>query len=96
MGNEKRFVVKGNQLINARYDFTLLEMKVFLMAVSQIDTSDKTFSIYRLYIKDFESSINTKSHDIYHRVREAVEGLMKKIVEIPREEKGKFLLVQLF
>lgn len=96
MVNEKKLVVKHNNLINARYNFSLSEMKLFLMAVSQIKANDVLFSKYRIYVKDFIQAIGTSSKDEYSRVKETVESLMKKIVEIPSLNEDKVLLCQLF
>ena len=96
MNHEKKLVIKHNNLINARYDFSLAEMKLFLMAVSQIKPSDVSFDKYRIYIKDFTQAIGTTSGDEYSRVRKTLESLMKKIVEIPSLNEDKILLCQLF
>lgn len=71
-------------------------MKLFLMAVSQIKANDVLFSKYRIYVKDFIQAIGTSSKDEYSRVKETVESLMKKIVEIPSLNEDKVLLCQLF
>lgn len=51
--NEKQLVVKHNYLINAKYDFSISEMKLFLLAVSQIQPNDTDFEKYRIHVKDF-------------------------------------------
>ncbi len=92
----QQLVVKHNYLINAKYDFSLLEMKVFLLAVSKIQPQDKTTTKYRIYVKDFKQLVNTQSKQEYKRVKATVKSLMKKIVEIPRGEDKSVLMCQLF
>lgn len=53
MSNGKKLVVKHNYLINAKYNFTLSEMKLFLLAVSQIQANHTEFKKYRIRVKDF-------------------------------------------
>ena len=53
LDDNKKIVVTSNDLIHAKYTFTLWQKRVFVYMVSQINSfEDKEFQIHKMYIKD--------------------------------------------
>ena len=78
-------VVKSNVLIEGRYKFLLSEIKLILLMIAEIKTSDKDFKEYRIYVKDFIDSLESKRSDLYTESRKITKGLMEKVLEIETE-----------
>ena len=83
MDKSKQLIVKSNQLIEARYEFSIWETRVFAKMVTMIKKEDKNFKNYRIEIKELMKFFDSKSHNDYNRIREVPESLMKKIIRIP-------------
>lgn len=83
MIDSKQLVVKSNQLIEARYEFSIWETRVFAKMVTMINKNDKKFQSYKIEINDLMKFFHTKSNNDYDRIREVPESLMKKIIRIP-------------
>lgn len=78
-------VVKGNDFINARHQLSVAEMRIVLTMIAQIGRDDVDFMPYRIYIKDFIDAIGTSHKGEYERAREITANLMKRVMEIPKE-----------
>ena len=50
---EKNLVVKHNDLIEAKYDLNLNELKIILYAVSKLDREKEKFNLLTLNIREF-------------------------------------------
>ena len=78
-------VVKGNDFINARHQLSVAEMRIVLTMIAQIGRDDVDFKPYRIYIKDFVDAVGTSHKGEYERAREITANLMKRIMELPKE-----------
>lgn len=83
MEKDRRIAVKHNKLINATHNLNLSEVRLFLMAISQIKPTDTEFSIYRIHIKDFIKLSGSNSKSVYERIRNMIKNIMSKVVYLP-------------
>ncbi len=86
MAKKKAIVKKSNQLVNARFDFTVLEIRLFTLMLSQISHDDEDFALYRIPIQEFIKTFNIKNKNIYKELERTTDSLIKKIIKIPIEE----------
>jgi len=75
-------VVKSNQLVQARINWTKLEHRVVSMLISQLKKNDEVFSLQRVYIKDLLDLSGTKSRDVYDRAEEICQKLLDQKVHV--------------
>jgi plasmid replication initiation protein len=80
-----KLIIKGNDFINARHQLSVAEMRIVLMMIAQIQRDDEEFKPYRIYIKDFADAVGTLHKGEYERAREITSNLMKRVMEIPKE-----------
>lgn len=85
--NEKSLVTKSNNLVEARYHFSIWETRVFTKLVSLIQPADKDLHNYRLHIKDLVQFFGLNDKDAYAKIKEVPENLLKKVVTIPYTNK---------
>lgn len=78
---ENSLVVKANDLIQARYELNLLEQKIILYAVAQLDRTAENFNVISFSVSEFTELIGTTA-DRYVELREVVSKLMSKQVRI--------------
>ena len=88
MGKKKAIVKKSNQLVNARFDFSVLEIRLFTLMVSQISNDDEDFATYKIPIQEFIKTFKIKNKNIYKELEKTTDSLIKKIIKIPIEEWG--------
>jgi len=81
-----RLVVKDNKLINARYELSVAEMRLFLSMIARIGKDDKDFQTYRIHISDFVDALGTKAKNAYDRAKQTSKLLMEKVLEIEEDE----------
>jgi plasmid replication initiation protein len=81
MKNEKSVVIKSNVLLEGRYSFTLLEMKMLLLVIAQIKRQDVDFHPYRIFISDLQDAIKIKGKQ-YGYLRKVAESLKEKSLTI--------------
>lgn len=79
-------VIKGNDFINARHQLSVAEMRIVLTMIAQIGRDDVAFKPYRIYIKDFVDAVGTSHKGEYERARAITLNLMKRVMEIPKED----------
>ena len=84
MGSQKHTIIKSNALLEARYNFSLLEIKLLLSVISQIKREDKDFQCYRVYLNDFTDIIDKKGIK-YEHLRNTARSLKAKVIEIETE-----------
>lgn len=75
-------IVKSNPLIEARFKFTLWEMRVFTVMISFINKDDIEFGTYKIYIKDLMKFFKVKSNVDYEIIRQVPKALSKKQIEV--------------
>ncbi len=81
-----------NKLINSQQSLSLIQKRIFYLAIKQIRKGDKD---YKRYYIDLADLVPGTSQDIYHRVANEVEDLMAKVVRFPGEMNGQETVVRL-
>ena len=84
----KALVTKSNNLVEARYHFSIWETRVFTKLVSLIQPDDVDFKKYKLQIKDLVSFYSVNDNDAYVKIKAVPDSLLKKVVTIPYTENG--------
>lgn len=81
-------IKKSNQLVNARFDFSVHEIRLFTLMISQIGKEDEDFKVYKIPINEFVKIFNIRNKNIYKELEQTTDSLIKKIIKIPIEEWG--------
>ncbi len=71
-------VRKSNNLIEAKYNFDVWEMRLFLMLISQIRRDDQDFGTYRIYYRDVAKTFGLNMRRGYAEIRESAKNLLDK------------------
>lgn len=82
-------VVKANDLVRAKANWTRLEHRVVGMMISQLDKEDEAFTPQRIYIKDLMELSGTNYGALYERAEAICSKLLKQEVYIRDEVDGK-------
>jgi plasmid replication initiation protein len=82
-------VTKSNVLIEANYKLTVIEQKIILYLVSQIDKDDDDFKMYSLPVQHFYELLGYQGSPKYSEMREITKNLMRKVLEIKEGKKLK-------
>ena len=86
---DKKLVVSSNDLIHAKYTFTLWQKRVFTYMISQINIDDTDFGLQRMYVKDLMSFFKVKNKDDYNVIQRIPEQLYDMSMKMPYStEKG--------
>ena len=83
-------IVKANAIIEAKYQLSVREQKLFLYMVSMVRRDDEKFKTYKVAIKDLQSVINpkeTKWGAIYSDFREILISLKSKVLVIQEDDR---------
>lgn len=83
MSYDKTLVVKANSLIEAKYKFSLWEMRVFTRMISLINKDDNQFNLCKIYIKDLIEYFGSTSNNDYDIIKKIPKNLAKKQVDVP-------------
>jgi len=87
---EDDIVVKANQLIRGRINWTKLEHRVVAMLVAQLKREDDAFEMQRVHISDLMDMAQISSRDIYNRAEEVCRKLLNQKVHVrTRTEDGR-------
>lgn len=86
---EHEVVVKANDLIRARANWTALEHRIFAMMVAQIEKSQTEFQPQKIYVKDLKELTATKSENMYGRLLEVCDRLPMSVIGIRDTVNGK-------
>jgi plasmid replication initiation protein len=81
------YVVKHNNLIEAKGRMTALEQKIILSVISEITPADKDFESYFISVEDFRQEIGTSTKHLYDEIKKAASSLRKKEIEIEKVNK---------
>jgi len=77
-------IKKSHELVEARYNLNIWEIRVFVKMISLLHQNDHEFATYRIYIKDMIRDFEAENNkDVYNRIKVVPENLMKKIISIP-------------
>lgn len=82
-------VVKANDLVRAKANWTRLEHRVVGMMISQLDKKDEAFAPQKIYIKDLMELSGTEYGALYERAEAICSKLLKQEVYIRDEVDGK-------
>ncbi len=77
------YVVSSNDLINAKYSYTLWEKRVFLYMISQLRRDGKEFPIMRIPVKELMTFYGAMGKSEYQIIRSVPENIIKKPFYIP-------------
>jgi hypothetical protein len=76
--------VFSNDIIEARYNFSLWEMRIFKTMLSRISVSDDTFNEERLIVKDLLLKYGKLGGgSLYEVVKEAATSVKNRFVHLP-------------
>jgi plasmid replication initiation protein len=88
--DNKKLVVSSNDLVHAKYTFSLWQKRVFVYMVSEINSfDDLEFPIQKLYIKDLMNFFKVKNKDDYNVIQRIPEQLYAMSMKMSyRSDKG--------
>lgn len=79
-------VRKSNYLVEARYHFSLWEMRVFTKMITMVKSTDADFRDYRIYLRELVEEFGlTRTKASYDFLRDAANSLLQKEVSIYQE-----------
>lgn len=84
----KDLVVKSNTLIEACYKLSLQESRLILNLAAQISPEDSDFKKYTMSIKEIAKVTGISVSSLYTTIKSVTEGLLKKIIYLPKEGDG--------
>lgn len=84
VGNNS-LIVKSNYLVNARYSYTPLEMKIVYLMARQIKPGDDAFQTYHLNIREFQRDCNLSGNSLHEYMVKVIKRLMGKVIEVRDE-----------
>lgn len=82
---DKEVATQHNSLINSQQSLSLIQKRIFYLAMKQIKKGDKAYKRYYIDISDI---VPGSSQDIYHRVSRELEELRKKDVKFVEQIGG--------
>lgn len=71
-------IKKSNELIDAKYKFSIWEMRIFISILAQIHKDDQDFTPYKIWYKDVIKKFGLKSAEAYNYLRDAGNSLLDK------------------
>lgn len=83
--NSDTRVVKSNELIQSRMNWTKLEHRVVAMLIAQLKKSDEQFSEQRVYIKDIADLSGRSGKSLYDQAEEICQKLLDQKVHVRTE-----------
>jgi plasmid replication initiation protein len=88
--DSKKLVVSSNDLVHAKYTFSLWQKRVFVYMVSEINSFDDVeFPIQKIYIKDLMNFFKVKNKDDYNVIQRIPEQLYAMSMKMSyRSDKG--------
>lgn len=73
-------IIKGNPLIEAKFELTPIQTKLFLFLLAKLDTTKNSFEPMIVVVKDFQKFIGSKGDSLYHHLKKEVEKMIGKRV----------------
>lgn len=83
--SKSNLIVKSNQLINAEFRLTPVEMKIIYLMATQVKNGDEDFKPYYLRIQEFKDDLNISGNSLNKRLEDIIGRLMRKIIKIRSE-----------
>ena len=84
-GRQSGVVVKSNDFVKAKLDWTTIEHRVILTMIAQLRKRDSEFDYQRVRLKDLIKRSGSKSNDLYSRPEEICDKLLDQKVKIRDE-----------
>ncbi len=73
-------IVKGNPLIEARFELTPTQMKLFIYMLSLLDISKESFVPLTITVKDFQKFTGVEGGSLYSHLQQEVKKMIDKKV----------------
>jgi len=91
--NPRKYIVKSNSLVEARYRLSLQESHVIYWLLTQIRADDEDFKPHQMSIVEFSKMIGVEVDNQYSKLRDVTQNLMRRILNIYEPEKNEWLQV---
>ena len=88
-----KFVVKSNDLVEARYRLSLQESHVVLWLLTQIRPDDEDFKLHSMKISDFSKMVGLEVDGQYSKLQKITKNLMRRVMDIYSPETKELLQV---
>ena len=82
-------VVKSNELVKARYDWTVPMHRIIMMLVAQIRLDDEDFTTQRISVRELAKLSESSAKSVYETAQEAAERLLDQKIEV-RKDNGEY------
>lgn len=82
---EKQIVKKAtqhNHLVNAKFDMSTYEMRLFIALLSRLSKADSEFSECQIHLSDFLGQSKATGGKTYQIIKDACVSLSKKVIQI--------------
>ena len=89
----RKYIVKSNSLVEARYRLSLQESHVIYWLLTQIRHDDEDFKPHQMSIVEFSKMIGVEVDNQYSKLRDVTQNLMRRILNIYEPEKNEWLQV---
>ncbi len=86
VSDSKKIVKQSNFLINARYETTLLERRIYLKMLSMVEPDDTDFKDMTIDVVDLIEELGLQGLSAYAELKNATKKLMKCICEIKNDK----------
>ena len=75
---ENSIVKKAQQLVSARYNLSVTEIKIICTLISLVKVTDEEFHEYIFRVADWKNDLKLQRKDIYKALEEVADDLLKK------------------
>jgi plasmid replication initiation protein len=82
LSDHKQLVVKANDLIRGKANWTKLEHRVFAMMVAQLRKDDDEFRPQKIYVKDLLELSDTDYGALYERLEDVCQKLVQQSIAV--------------
>ena len=84
-GPQSGVVVKSNDFVKAKLEWTTIEHRIILTMIAQLRKEDSEFDYQRVRLKDIIERSGSKSNDLYSRAEEICDKLLEQKVKVRGE-----------
>lgn len=81
-GRQSGVVVKSNDFVKAKLEWTTIEHRIILTMISQLQKEDSEFDYQKVRLKELIERSGSKSNDLYSRAEEICDKLLDQKVKI--------------
>ena len=81
-GRQSGVVVKSNDFVKAKLDWTTIEHRIILTMIAQLQKEDSEFDYQKVRLRDLIKRSGSKSNDLYSRAEEICDKLLDQKVKI--------------